>query len=72
MISSILQALYAGANALVQAGAKEVYAVATHAIFSKDAVKRINDSVITRVVVTDTIELNLKSNHQITKSRLDH
>lgn len=49
--------LVAGANALVQAGAKEVYAAATHAIFSKDAVKRINDSVITRVVVTDTIEL---------------
>ncbi|MFA5471094.1 MAG: ribose-phosphate pyrophosphokinase [Acholeplasmataceae bacterium] len=49
--------LVAGAQALYDAGATEIYAAATHAIFSDNAVCRIEESVIKEVVVTDTIEL---------------
>lgn len=45
------------ARALNVAGAKEVYAAATHAIFSDDAAKRLSGSLIKEVVVTDTIDI---------------
>lgn len=44
-----------GAEALMQAGAKEIYAVATHAVLSGPALERINDSCIKEVVITNTI-----------------
>ncbi|MBL4817853.1 MAG: phosphoribosylpyrophosphate synthetase, partial [Deltaproteobacteria bacterium] len=44
--------------ALVKAGAKEVFAYATHAVFSNDAVSLIEASPLKEVVVTDTIKLN--------------
>jgi ribose-phosphate pyrophosphokinase len=50
--------LIAGAEALIKAGATEVYAAATHPVFSDDAVCRVDKSVIKQIVVTDTIELN--------------
>lgn len=50
--------LVAGAQALVDAGAIKVYAAATHPVFSGPAIQRINDSVISEVVVTDTISLS--------------
>src|SRR5690606_22634151 len=40
--------MIAGAEALIQAGAKEVYAAATHGILSKDAPDRIQDSSLDR------------------------
>jgi ribose-phosphate pyrophosphokinase len=43
------------AEALKNRGAKNVYAYATHAIFSGDALKYIEDSIIDEVVITDTI-----------------
>jgi len=49
--------LVAGAQALIDAGAKEVYACATHPVFSADANDRIAKSVLKEVVVTDTIQL---------------
>ncbi len=49
--------LVAGAQALIDAGATKVYAAATHAVFSGSAIERINNSVISEVVVTDTIDL---------------
>jgi ribose-phosphate pyrophosphokinase len=49
--------LVAGAQALIDAGATKVYAAATHAVFSGDAIEKINQSVLCQVVVTDTIEL---------------
>jgi ribose-phosphate pyrophosphokinase len=49
--------LTVAANALKKSGAKEVYASCTHAIFSGPAIDRINDSVLTEVVVTNTIQL---------------
>jgi ribose-phosphate pyrophosphokinase len=45
------------AEKLVEEGATEVYACATHAIFSGPAYRRIEDSPIKEVVVTDTLPL---------------
>ncbi|PLR91617.1 ribose-phosphate pyrophosphokinase [Bacillus sp. T33-2] len=45
------------ANALVDAGAKSVYACCTHAILSGHAVSRIKSSPIKELVVTNTIHL---------------
>lgn len=45
------------ATALKAAGAREVYACATHPIFSNDAVAELQNSAYTEVVVTDTIEI---------------
>ncbi len=42
-------------NALIERGAKEVYACATHPIFSDDAINRIAQSSVKEVVVVDTI-----------------
>ena len=47
----------AGAQALIDAGAKEVYACATHPIFSGPAIERLTASPIKEVVVTNTIAL---------------
>lgn len=40
---------------LVENGAREVYAVATHGVLSGEAIKSIDESVIKRVFITDTI-----------------
>ncbi len=45
------------AEALLAEGAREVYAAATHAVFSGDAYERLNQSVLKEIVVTDTIPL---------------
>ncbi len=45
------------AKALMDRGAKRVFAAATHAVLSGPAVERIRDSVIEEVVITDTIPL---------------
>jgi ribose-phosphate pyrophosphokinase len=50
--------LCAGGEALIEHGATEVYACATHAIFSGDALETIARSVFKQVVVTDTIPSN--------------
>ena len=47
----------AAAQALIEAGAKEVYACCTHPLLSKPAVDRINKSVLKEVVCTNTIQL---------------
>lgn len=49
--------LIAGAEALIKAGATEVYAAATHPVFSGDALERLESSIISEVVVTDTIHI---------------
>jgi ribose-phosphate pyrophosphokinase len=46
-----------GAKALQKFGAKSVYACCSHAILSDPAVKRINNSNIEKLVITDTIPL---------------
>ncbi|SDJ72397.1 ribose-phosphate diphosphokinase [Salimicrobium halophilum] len=45
------------ANALVENGAKEVYACCTHPVLSGPAMNRIDDSEIKELVVTNTIPL---------------
>ena len=46
-----------GAEALVEAGAREVYACCVHPVFSHPANERLEKSPLTEVVVTDTIPL---------------
>ncbi|MED4228361.1 ribose-phosphate diphosphokinase [Neobacillus cucumis] len=45
------------ANALVERGAKNVYACCTHPVFSADAISKIESSPIKELVVTNTIEM---------------
>ena len=54
-----------GAEALVEAGAAEIYAAATHAVLSDPATDRIKNSPILQVVVTNT--LPIPSEKQIDK-----
>lgn len=47
--------IISGAQALMDRGAKEVIACATHAVFSRDARTRLQQSCLSEVVVLDTI-----------------
>jgi len=47
-----------GGEAVREAGARQIYAVATHPVLSGPAVSRLRDSVYDRVVVTDSIPLS--------------
>ena len=50
--------LIAGASALREAGAAEVYACATHGLFPGDAFERIGASELAQVTVTDTVPID--------------
>jgi len=50
------------AEALKNRGAKQVYAYATHAIFSGEALERVENSIIDELIVTDTIPLKQQAN----------
>jgi ribose-phosphate pyrophosphokinase len=47
----------AGANALLDRGAREVYAACTHPVFSGNAAERLLASPIKKIIITDTIPL---------------
>ncbi len=49
------------ANALINAGAKSVYAALTHPVLSGPAIKRIEESPLREVIVTDTIPLRAEA-----------
>ncbi len=49
----------AGAQVLLDNGAKEVYACATHGIFSGQAIERIENSSFKEIIVTDSIPLSI-------------
>ena len=49
------------AKALKQRGAKEVYVYITHGVLSGDAVKKIKNSVIKNLVITDSIDNSQKT-----------
>ncbi len=49
------------AELLVEKGAKSITAAATHGIFSKDALQRIEDSPIEKLFITDTIPVVQKA-----------
>ncbi len=46
-----------GASALIEAGAKEVYACCTHPVLSGPAIERIQNSTIKELAVTNSIAL---------------
>jgi ribose-phosphate pyrophosphokinase len=50
--------LIAGAEALKEAGATEVYACATHGLFPGNAFEKISGSVLAEVAVTDTVPID--------------
>jgi ribose-phosphate pyrophosphokinase len=52
--------IVAGAEMLLKNGAKEVIACATHAVLSGPTIDRLNNSPITKVLVSDTIPLGDK------------
>jgi len=45
-------------TALLEAGAKEVYAACTHALLSGNAIERLNNSGLSKIVVTDSLRIN--------------
>ncbi len=47
--------IIAGATALKQAGAHDVYVAATHGVFSGNAIEMLQESIVKQVVVTNTI-----------------
>jgi ribose-phosphate pyrophosphokinase len=49
--------LVAGAQALLEAGATDVYACATHGLFPEDALQKLGDSELAGVAVTDTVPI---------------
>lgn len=49
--------LVQGARALMEKGAKEIYACATHGVLSGPAIERIQNSPIKELIITDTIPL---------------
>lgn len=49
-----------GAKALLEQGAKEVYACCTHPVLSGEAIKRLQESPIKEIIVTNTIPHNLE------------
>ncbi|MBA2359601.1 MAG: ribose-phosphate pyrophosphokinase [Actinobacteria bacterium] len=50
--------LLAGATALREAGAKEVYVFATHGHFVGDALEKLAEAEVAEIVVTDTVHLS--------------
>ena len=67
----IIDDLVATASSLVEAaaalkkqGAKEIYAAITHPVLSGPAIKRINDSVIKKLFVTNTIPVENGKKHK--------
>lgn len=52
--------LCSAANILQEKGANHIFACATHGIFSANALENINNSALTKVVVTDSIHFNKK------------
>ena len=59
--------LCSAANVLQEKGAKNIFACATHGLFSGKAIQNINDSALSKVVVTDSIyfDKNRSDTHKI-------
>ncbi len=55
--------LVRGSQALLDKGAREVYACCTHGVFASDAVEKICNSPLKQVVTTNSIPLSLEGKH---------
>ncbi len=49
--------LVAGAQALLEAGATKVYACATHGLFPDEALRKLGESTLAGITVTDTVSI---------------
>src|SRR5690606_36036121 len=58
----------AAAELLVDEGAKDVYGVATHGLFSGEAKERIERSSFKKIITTDTLPCDFKFKKNITLS----
>ena len=56
--------LSAGGKLLLSEGAKDIYACATHAVFSDPAVKRLSEGIFKEVIVTNTIPIPESKNFE--------
>ena len=61
----------AAAERLVEAGATDVWAMATHPVLSDPALDRLKASPICRVIVTDTLPLARGASHRQDRGALD-
>ena len=59
--------LCAGAQAIVDNGATDVYAMCVHGILSGPAMERIEESVLTKLIITDSIQ----QNEELLSSKID-
>jgi ribose-phosphate pyrophosphokinase len=57
--------LVGAAGAIMEAGAKSVYAYITHPVLSGDALSKIESSLLTKLMVTDSIQLGDKKSDKI-------
>lgn len=57
--------LIEAANALRKAGVKKIYAAVVHGVLSGDAVKKIEDSILEQLIITNTIPHNKKESPKI-------
>lgn len=53
------------AEILKNSGAKEIWACATHGVFSKDAMEKIDNSCLKKVIITDSIPQNGNSKIEV-------
>ena len=60
-ICDTARTLSKAAALIMENGANSVRAVCTHAVLSGDAVKTVEDSVLSELIVTDTIPVSIKS-----------
>ncbi|MCD6588974.1 MAG: ribose-phosphate pyrophosphokinase, partial [Candidatus Fermentibacteraceae bacterium] len=59
------------AETVASRGAESIYAFITHPILSGDAVKRLQNSPITRLFITDTVEFDRKKAEQVNGGPVD-
>lgn len=62
--------LVAGCKILKEHGAEEIYTGITHGVFSRDAIDKIENSVIKEMVITDTIPLKEEQEAKTTKIKV--
>ena len=61
------KSLVAAAELLKENGAQEIIVALSHGVFSGNAMERLEDSVIEKIVVTNTIPLSQKNRDKTTK-----